>query len=303
MRRTNGPAWLLGLALGCACAAVPAGADEPAVRAGALPAPPADSARFAFFPRGDVFRPLLADPKEEGSFLSYVNGRAPVAFGTHIGSVGIGDQLGILRWRSARGERTFQASVSGNVYSQFNLATSPTGLVNADYSLGFPLAYQSGRFSSRLRFYHQSSHLGDGLLIAGRVPHEPASFESVDLVSAVTAGAVRVYGGGEYRVEGRHLEFPSWVTHWGLELRQREPVAKSGALGRARLVAGLDVKTYQKAWWDRSWSVRAGLEVARPRDVGRGWNVLVEYFEGPSPFGQFITEHISYLGIGLHLGL
>lgn len=300
MRSTGRPAWMVVAVLACGLAAGPARADdgtEPVVPV------PADSARVSFFPRGDVFRPLLADPKAEGSYLSYFNGRTRAAFGTHIGSVGIGDQLGIVRWRSAHGGPQLQLSVSGNVFSQFDIGTRPTGLLNADYSLGFPITYRSGRFSSRLRLYHQSSHLGDGVLLEQRVAPQAASYEAVDLVAAMDTGELRAYGGGEYQAEGRRLERHSWVAHWGFELRQRAALVRSGALSGTRLVAGLDVKAFERRRWARSWSGRAGVEIGRARDGGRGWSLLAEYFDGPSPFGQFITHRISYLGMGLHLGL
>jgi hypothetical protein len=303
VRWCGGSARMGAVALAIALTAGGARADD-ATGAEVVVAPPPDSAGLSFFPRGDVFRPLIADPKAEGSFLSYVNNeRARVALGTHMGSVGIGDQLGLVRWRSAGGERTFQASLAGNVYSQFNIGTAPTGLVNADYSLGVPLAYRSGRFAARLRLYHQSSHLGDGVLVGGRVPRESSSFESVDLVLAVTTGELRAYGGGEYRMEGRRLQYPSWVAHWGFELRERDPLLSRGALSRTRLVAALDVKAFEQANWVRSWSARGGLEIGRTRDGGRSWAVLAEYFAGPAPFGQFAREQLRYLGMGLHLGL
>jgi len=30
---------------------------------------------------------------------------------------------------------------------------------------------------------------------------------------------------------------------------------------------------------------------------------MAELYDGPSPYGQFFQDNISYLGIGLHFGL
>jgi hypothetical protein len=52
-------------------------------------------------------------------------------------------------------------------------------------------------------------------------------------------------------------------------------------------------------------SARAGLEYDRARGTepaGRRWALLVEYYEGPSPYGQFFRERVRYTGVGVHFG-
>jgi hypothetical protein len=31
--------------------------------------------------------------------------------------------------------------------------------------------------------------------------------------------------------------------------------------------------------------------------------LMVEFYQGPSPYGQFFQDDISYVGVGLHFGL
>ena len=31
--------------------------------------------------------------------------------------------------------------------------------------------------------------------------------------------------------------------------------------------------------------------------------ILIELYKGPSPYGQFFQEHISYVGAGIHFSL
>ena len=35
----------------------------------------------------------------------------------------------------------------------------------------------------------------------------------------------------------------------------------------------------------------------------RRWSVLGEYYDGPSPYGQFFRDNVVYYGLGLHIGL
>jgi Protein of unknown function (DUF1207) len=49
-----------------------------------------------------------------------------------------------------------------------------------------------------------------------------------------------------------------------------------------------------------------GLEVARYGSgdhPARLVTLMLEIYHGPSPYGQFFQDDISYLGVGLHFGL
>jgi hypothetical protein len=48
------------------------------------------------------------------------------------------------------------------------------------------------------------------------------------------------------------------------------------------------------------------MEVARygsEEHPGRLVMLMLEIYRGPSPYGQFFQEDISYVGVGLHFGL
>jgi hypothetical protein len=89
------------------------------------------------------------------------------------------------------------------------------------------------------------------------------------------------------------------VFHGGVE-------ARSGRGGSTRFVAGVDVKTTTLHDWSPAVSGRVGLELARrgPGDhPPRLVTLMLELYEGPSPYGQFFQDDISYVGVGLHFGL
>lgn len=260
---------------------------------------------FVSFPRGDVFCPLIADPKGSGSFLSYVRGRSSSAFGTDLGSVGIGDRLGLARWNGPTVGEGLQISLEGNIYAQFDLNTSSYDLINADYVIGLPVTFRRDRVSGRVRLYHQSSHLGDEYLLRPGTQRENFAFESIESMLSLDLGPLRAYGGGEYLFNGTPERELSWVAHGGAELRQPGGLAASGRLSRIRLIAGLDVKAIEEVDWKAAWSARAGIEVGRSPGAehrSRRWSLLFEYYDGPSPYGQFFRDQVSYYGVGLHVG-
>jgi hypothetical protein len=267
---------------------------------------PADEALgFRWFPRGDVFCPLIADPKSDGSFASYVRGTSSSAFGTDLGSIGISDGLGIWRVNGPSIGEGVQLGLVGNVYAQFDLNAPSYDLINADYVIGLPLTLRFQQFSGRLRLSHQSSHLGDEFVLRPGVERENFAFEASEFLASLDLGPLRGYGGGEYAFDRTPGNRVSRLIHGGVELRQPGGLAHSGHLARARFVAAVDLKSADELDWEVAVSARAGIEVGRapaPEHRSRGWSLLAEYYDGASPYGQFFRDEVKYYGVGLHIG-
>lgn len=266
---------------------------------------PDDEARgFVPLPTGDVFCPLVADPKSVRSFVSYLRETSEAAE-TSVGSVGIGDAFPMVRWGGRTPGDGVQLSLQGSVFAQFDLGTSSYDLLNADFIIGLPLTWRRGSTSARARFYHQSSHLGDEFLLRDEDPkpeRENLSFESLELILSQDVGLLRLYGGGEYLVNRSPEDLESAVAHAGTELRPSGGV-NFGRLGSVRPLVALDVKASHEQDWEPSWSLRAGLDVGRPREgagAGGRWSLLLEYYRGPSPYGQFYRDDVTLVGAGLH---
>lgn len=257
-------------------------------------------------PEGDLFCPLLADPKAEHSFVSFLSGDFPpfeqgnpTQGDLRIGSVGLGDAFPLVRWTGGAPGNGVQIGLVGGIFAQFNLDTESFDLINADYLVGIPLTARWGGFSSRIRLYHQSSHLGDEFLLSSDLERENLSFEALDLLLSQEVGPLRAYGGGEILFNRDPETLESTLAHGGLELR-------IGQLRGVRFLGALDVKSTEEQDWEPGWSARAGLEVAFWRDEThppRLWGIFAEYYDGPSPYGQFFQEEVQYFGVGLHLSL
>jgi hypothetical protein len=295
---------LLALALHPLAAAPSAAQWIQADRCGAV-VPLDEAVGFVPIPRGTLFCPLLADPKEARSFASYQRGtQAP--FDTDIGAVGIGDQFGIARWGGPTAGEGVQLAVVGAVFAQFDLATASYDLINADYLIGLAATARRAGFTTRLRLYHQSSHLGDEFLLRPATDRENLSFEAVHLLLSQEMGALRVYLGGETLLRREPDDLARTVAQAGLELRQPGRPLRVGTLGSARLVAGVDLKATEEQDWSPATSVRAGIDVGRARPAdgpSRRWQVLGEFYDGPTPYGQFFRDAIRYWGVGMHFSL
>lgn len=265
--------------------------------------PSSEARGLVGLPSGLLFCPLIADPKTTRSFLSYQSTIGEDDVVSSIGAVGLGDEFGIVRWGGSTLGNGVQISLQGAVFAQFDLDSPSYDLLNADYIIGVPLTMRRGPFAARFRIYHQSSHLGDEFLLR---PQDSLrinlSFESVEGILSVDAGALRLYGGGEYLINRSPDDLEHAVAHAGAELR---PLARFLALGpgQVRPIAAVDLKSSEEQDWKPSVSVRAGLEFdrrGRNDPPPRRWGILFESYTGPSPYGQFFREEIRYIGVGLH---
>jgi Protein of unknown function (DUF1207) len=257
------------------------------------------------FPQDQIFCPLIADPKEPRSFASLLRGtfpsiEKPSGEGTTIGSVGLGDSFGLVRWGGPRAGEGVQLDVVGAIFAQFDLDSKSNDLINADYIIGLPLTIRRSGFSIRARVYHQSSHLGDEYLLrSSQIQRENLSFESLELLASQEIGPLRVYGGGERIFRRDPDTVKPKLLHAGAELR-------SGRVGLLQLVSGVDLKTTEQHNWSQAVSGRVGVELARTAAAGhpvRLVTIMLELYKGPSPYGQFFQEDISYVGVGIHFSL
>jgi hypothetical protein len=265
----------------------------------------AEAEGMVLFPQDQIFCPLLADPKEPRTFVSFLRGTFrslddPTGKGTNIGSVGLGDTFGLLRWGGPLQGEGVQLDVIGSIFAQFDVGTESNDLINADYIVGLPLTFRRSGFSTRVRLYHQSSHLGDEYLLRGEaIERENLSFESVDFLLSQEIGPLRVYAGGERVFRREPDTVAAKLFHGGGELR-------TGRAGPLQMVGGVDFKATEQHDWSQAISARVGLEWLRSGPSGHPGRLvmlLLEMYQGPSPYGQFFQDDISYVGVGLHFGL
>jgi hypothetical protein len=267
--------------------------------------PDSETRGYVPLPRGDVFCPLIADPKAITSFVSYLRGDAK-DFASDVASVGIADLFGLFRVTGSAPGDGVQLSLTGGVFAQFDLGSASYDLINADYLLGLPLTIRSGGFSARLRVYHQSSHLGDEFLLRTKHPdRENLSFEAAEGLVSEDLGPLRVYGGGEYYIAREPKDLPQGLGHVGAELRPPGGL-RFGSVSTARLIAGGDLKIVRPdstGKWHYGISARAGFEIGRGREgtePSRRWSLLYEFYDGPSPYGQFFQSDVRLMGVGFH---
>jgi hypothetical protein len=247
------------------------------------------------FPHGDPFRPLIADPKQPKFYVSALNYKTPNER-FMAGSVGYGETFGVYRRLGEDSDEGLQISISGGLFALFNLDAPSHDLINADYTIGMPISYRKEDFAVRLRLYHQSSHLGDEYLLRAKPDRVNLSFESLELLFSQDFNKLRGYFGGEALLRKDPADLKPLSFHGGIEYRGTTRFLDAG-----QIIAGVDVKSWQENNWYPSKSARLGLEIGKPDPSRRHATLMLEWYQGYAPHGQFYSERISNYGAGIYI--
>lgn len=257
------------------------------------------SPEWKAFPAGDVFEPLIADPKEPRFFVSVHNYDNDFRNEFTGASVGFGENFGIIRKRLAE-QHSWQISLKGGLFSQFDLDASSKDLLNSDYNIGVTWTYRIEELAMRVRLYHQSSHLGDEYLI--RRPgladtRMNFDYEAIDWLTAVTWNRFRPYIGLHYLLQRDPDDLDRWGYHGGIEYLGTGELLPGGAF-----IAGLDIKGFQDLHWTPAYSLKAGIIFRNLDHQNRYIQVMLEYYDGFIPYGQFYDYDMESYGIGVYFG-
>ncbi|HEX6436926.1 MAG TPA: DUF1207 domain-containing protein [Candidatus Binatia bacterium] len=249
---------------------------------------------LGFLPGGNLFQPLIADPRWPRFSIGY---RYFTDESRNVLSATFGETIALYRDRGPY-DGAWEVGFQAGVFSIFDLDSESFDLVNSDFLAGLHTIYRIGDLSAFFRVFHQSSHLGDEFLLRNRIDRVNLSFEGLDLkLSYRFFDWARLYGGGTYLVHRDPSDLKPWSTQGGIELQT--PWRFWG--DSTRFVTALDVQNREENNWSTEVSVRGGLQFERAQRFGRRISLLVEYYNGHSPNGQFFNRKVEYFGPGLHL--
>lgn len=254
------------------------------------------------FPSDDVFRPLIADPKQPQFFATWQVARARTdRTSSNIGAVALGENFGFYTKR--QGCDGWQVSLLTGIFSQFNMDTASTELINTDFVVGVPVTWRTGNWSTRIRYYHQSSHVGDEFLL-GRPGFNRLnlSFEEIEAILSYDYRWARVYAGGGVLVHREPVTLDRNRVQWGFEVRGPALASKPGKLFDGLIVTPVlaaDFKTFEELHWVVNANVVAGMEWSRP-ESHRRFRIMLNYYHGFNPYGQFFAQKIETVGAGFY---
>ena len=247
------------------------------------------------FPGSKLFAPLIADPRWAHFSVAYHHYNNDEKL-KNVGSTSFGETFIFYRGKAFL-DGQWDLGIQAAVFAIFDLDAASKDLINADYWIGFPVSYRKGPYSALFRLFHQSSHLGDEYLLNNRTNRVNLSYQAVDAKFSYDYGDwLRFYGGGGFLFDQEPSELKPWSLQYGIELRSPQTYVS----GHLRPIAAADLKNWEQNNWNTDISVRTGIQIEGEKTVGHKVQIMLEYFRGHSPNGQFYERPIQYLGLGTH---
>jgi Protein of unknown function (DUF1207) len=249
-------------------------------------------------PKGHLFKPLLADPRWAHFSAAYRNYQTTNFDGRDIASVSFGETIPFYRGNFGRSSVQWETGLQAGVFSDFALDKSSSDLINTDFIVSAYSSVRAGQFSAIGRIYHQSSHLGDEFLLGNtKLNRVNLSYEGADLkLSYELPYGVRLYGGGSGLFHKEPSTLRIWSAQYGIEFRSPWRLE----FASLRPIIAADIKHFDENNWSADISARAGVEFSDFQLLDRKLQILVEYFNGYTPSGQFYKNKVEYIGVGAH---
>ncbi len=256
------------------------------------------------FPAGQIFTPLLADPRWPGFSAEYEHFSPyhPISGLKDVIQVSIGDTMPLDR-KNLPDHWQMEYGLQATVFAFFNTDTIHSDLQNADYFVGGYAAFRHKNLSFILRYYHQSSHLGDELLVDDPQYlqlRQKISYEEINAIGSVDFyhRMFRIYAGGGYLLDVAPANLGHWRVHYGAEFHG--PMFMRLGFLRVSPVAGVDFKNWDQTNWDTDVSLRAGIQIEKNRLTSPKMQFLLEFYNGHDQNGQFYVNKVQYIGFGVH---
>lgn len=278
----SGPIQMLRFALNC----------DPAVAATA-PAAVAEEKGdgLVLLPAVEIFQPLRADPREPQFALGLARVEAS-GRDFNAGLVSAGETFMLVEGHNAG--LTWQFGIQGGVFSIFEIKERGSDLRNTDFRVAAPLTLRHGNTAYRIRIYHESGHVGDEFLVNNPGFNRlNVSYEAIDAIISQRFGRWRLYGGGGRLIRsdiGREKLRGQFGVEW----------YDGGIWDALDVELAADFKLAEATDWTISQSYQAAIGLTRGiREI----SLLLQYFHGTAPHGQFFRNRYESFAIGLRFDI
>lgn len=253
-----------------------------------------------FLPELNPFFPtMLAQPHILGYSVGYRS--YDKVFRSSL-PISIGDQFSIYQFKLDSSCARLYFGIEACVWAVFEAKTKSLSLINADYFVALPLTYIDGRFSARLRVFHQSSHLGDEFLLEHpQLRRVNPSMEGLDLAFAyepidkfvVFIGSTTVFRSDDsFKVKPHNIYygFNYFLNFAKIQLCNAEAIPY--------------IATYFINQENNHWNFDSNVAIGYQWDkyYGRKLRIYVQGHDGYSAEGQFARKKSKYVSINLLYG-
>jgi Protein of unknown function (DUF1207) len=253
----------------------------------------------SFFPKKLLFKPLLFDPIEAQSYGYFTRKRTERHSDSGLyAPFAVGFNKPIYQWNEKK-----QLSMDIAVFTQFDMFGQDGKfhryLRNTDYKIGLSYVWQKSFWQFRLRGFHISSHLGDDYLLHNGLDvfkNNPVNYEQIDLITSYQKTNWRLYGGAGYVIrpsfrpgdERKRLSFQLGAIY------EKKIKDKNQSF-----VFGVDNRILEQNSFYPGTKVGSGIGFHLP-NYEKTFYVLVEVYNGHTPYGKFEAQKCRWIGLGFN---
>ncbi len=267
--------------------------------AGAFRFAMAQEGNWAFLPPSNLFKPLLADPREPNNSLE-------VSRDTTRYDLSLGGSMDLVQWNLAQ-DNHWGVGIMGAGYlliARYDWASYR--LEDSDLWYGLYICQSSGKLSNRFEYQHGSSHLGDWLFgtagtsfsIYGQTfteeqafPYErdliqwTASYQPFDFLRVCGGLGDWLYATPTIQALFPHLEveaFSGYSEIIGVFVR----AFFAYDLKRGDLMSGITDQNF-----------KLGIQMKPSKESLSELHLVLDYYNGNSEYGQFYLQRDNHFGI------
>jgi hypothetical protein len=243
----------------------------------------------------EVFRPLLADPREVQLALRLVT---PVSR-KNLGDIAVGEYFGLSRWALPWQDSYLQWSIAGGIFARFDLVSDQKDSQVIDYTANMPFDLRVKKWSLRVMPYHISSHLGDDFIKRTGILPDKYSFDSYKtLIAYEPCPYLRLYGGSNYIIRNSKDYLGRYAVQTGMEWT-------SGwwAHNHAQLFWATDFQSWERIAWNPIVNTQLGVRIANHPDDKQMLSIFTEYGAGHMSYGQLFQQQESHWVLGLRFDI
>ncbi len=257
--------------------------------------PPNDSESQA--EHKNEFPVLIADLNEPNLFFSF--GSLDFLGGSARSVLLGGGKRHSIRDFEFGDDHSLAFNLIGLIRSQFDVNELDTrnnrggALINTDFMVGGELVQSLDHWNWRFSYTHKSTHLGDEFLIDNPEFLEKRinlSYETIRWDAHKNIKNWDLYAGLGFvtRSEPGDLDKFMWQAGWQFQGSRWHNI---------KPIWAVDLTSWGAYDWNINANMRAGVEVYQLTKTP--FQLLLEYQDGRSPYGQFFTEDLTFSGITL----
>jgi len=214
--------------------------------------------------------------------------------------LGVGTRAKLKTVDIPRINQSVDFNMVGLIKSQFDVSELDTrnnrggALINTDFMIGGELVKNFRQGSLRLKYAHQSYHLGDEFLIDNPFYIENRlnlSYETLELLAFRNYNHWGAYIGGAFIVRSEPGNIDKFKVQTGF---QYQGIKRDWF----RPLFGVDLKSWGESDWHINTSIKAGFEIDGYLD--QPLQLMLEYYDGKSPYGQFINDDLRFIGLSIN---